>query len=118
MGCVAMDSTCLKAASELQKVLAQAVEYEQLAKSARRREAELLEHEDTHSQHLNSCSDAVNLQRISANKLEKHIAEVKALVEQAIEKRGDQDQSKLTYLGARPQASAVPRRPHSSPSQG
>ena len=60
MGRVAMDSVCLKAASELQKVLAQAVEYEQLAKSARRREAELLEHEDTHSQHLNSCNDAVN----------------------------------------------------------
>ena len=114
----AMYSAFLKAASELQNVLTQAVEYEQLAKSARRREAELLEQEDTHSQHLNNCNDAVNSQRVSADNLEKHIAEMKALVEQAVEKRGDQDQSKCTYLGARPQASAVPRRPHSSPSQG
>ena len=56
----AMYSAFLKAASELQNVSTRAVEYEQLAKSARRREAELLEQEDTHSQHLNSCNDAVN----------------------------------------------------------
>ena len=118
MGREVMYSALLTAASELQKVLAQAAEYEQLAKSARRREAELLEQENTHSQHLNSCNDAVNSQRVSADNLEKHIAEMKALVEQAVEKRGDQDQSKCTYLGARPQASAVPRRPHSSLSQG
>ena len=83
MGCVAMDSACLKAASELQKVLAQAVEYEQLAKSARWCEAELLDPEDTYSQHLNTCNDTVNSQRVSADKLEKHIVEVKALMEQA-----------------------------------
>ena len=62
----AMYSAFLKAVSELQNVSTQAVEYEQLAKSARRREAELLEQEDTHSQHLNSCNDAVNSQRVSA----------------------------------------------------
>ena len=66
MGSEAMYSAFLKAASEFQKVSTQAVEYEQLAKSARRREAELLEQEDTHSQHLNSCNDAMNSQRVSA----------------------------------------------------
>ena len=60
MGRVAMDSVCLKAASELQKVLAQAVEYEQLAKSARWCEAELLDQEDTYSQHLNTYNDTIN----------------------------------------------------------
>jgi len=69
MGREAMDSTCLKAASELQKVSAQAAEYEQLVKPARWHEAELLEQEDTYSQYLNNCHDAVNSQRISANKL-------------------------------------------------
>ena len=118
MGREAMDSARLKAASELQKVLAQAIEYEQLAKSARRCEAKLLEQEDTYSQHLNTCNDAVNSRRVSADKLEKHIAEVMALVEQVAEKRGDQNQRRRTYLVARPQASAMPRRPHSSPSQG
>ena len=44
---------------------------------------ELLEQEDTYSQHLNTCNDANNSQRIGDDKLEKHIAEVKALVEQA-----------------------------------
>ena len=78
-----MYSACLEAASELQKVLAQAIEYEQLAKSARRGEAKLLEQEDTYSQHLNTCNDAINSRRVSADKLEKHIVEVKALVEQA-----------------------------------
>ena len=59
MGREAMYSALLKAASELQKVLAQAAEYEQLAKSARRPEAQL-EQEDTYSQHLNTCNDTVN----------------------------------------------------------
>ena len=54
-----------------------------LAKSARRPEAQLLEQEDTYSQHLNTCNDTVNSQCVSADKLEKHIVEVKALVEQA-----------------------------------
>ena len=89
MGCEAMDSACLKAASELQKVSAQAAEYEQLVKSARWREVELLEQEDTYSQHLNNCHDAINSQRVSADKLEKHIAQVKALMEQPAEKRHD-----------------------------
>ena len=69
MGREAMDSKCLKAASELQKVSAQAAEYEQLVKPARWHEAELLEQEDTYSQHLNKCHNAVNSQRDSANKL-------------------------------------------------
>ena len=69
MGREAMYSACLEAASELQKVLAQAIEYEQLAKSARRHEAELLEQEDTYSQHLNNYHDATNSQRVSANKM-------------------------------------------------
>ena len=50
-----------------------------LAKSARRPEAQLLEQEDTYSQHLNTCNDTVNSQHVSADKLEKHIVEVKAL---------------------------------------
>ena len=83
MGREVMYSALLKAASELQKVSAQAAEYEQLVKSARWREVELLEQEDAYSQHLNNCHDAVNSQRVSADKLEKHIVEVKALVEQA-----------------------------------
>ena len=83
MGRVAMYSACLKAASELQKVLAQAVEYEQLAKSARWCVAEFLDQEDTYSQHLNTYNDTVNSQRVSADKIEKHIVEVKALMEQA-----------------------------------
>ena len=49
MGSEAMYSAFLKAVSELQKVSTQAVEYEQLAKSARRHEAELLEREDTYT---------------------------------------------------------------------
>ena len=89
MGREAIDSACLKAASELQKVSAQAAEYEQLVKSARWREVELLEQEDAYSQHLNNCHDAVNSQRVSADKLEKHIAQVKALMEQPAEKRQD-----------------------------
>jgi len=52
-------------------------------KPARWHEAELLEQEDTYSQHLNNCHDAINSHRVSADKLEKHIVEVKALVEQA-----------------------------------
>ena len=60
-----------------------------LAKSARRPEAQLLEQEDTYSQHLNNCHDAINSQRVSADKLEKHIAQVKALMEQPAEKRRD-----------------------------
>ena len=83
MGREAMYSAFLKAVSELQKVSTQAVEYEQLAKSARRCEVELLEQEDTYSQHLNTYNDTINSQRVSADKLEKHIVEVKALVEQA-----------------------------------
>ena len=109
MGREAMDSARLKAASELQKVLARAVEYEQLAKSARRCEVELLEQEDTYSQHLNTYNDTINSQRVSADKLEKHIVEVKALVEQDSVKLWDQDQSRCTYLRACPQASVVPR---------
>ena len=89
MGHEAMHSACLKAASELQKVLAHAAEYEQLVKSARWREVELLEQEDTYSQHLNNCHDAINSQRVSDDKLEKHIAQVKALMEQPAEKRRD-----------------------------
>ena len=50
--------------------------------------------EDTYTQHLITCNDAVNSQRINTDKLEKHIAEVKALVEQAVEKRRDHK-----YLG-------------------
>ena len=73
----------------LHLVLAQATEYEQLPKSARRHDVEILEQEDTYSQHLNTCNDTVNSQCISADKLEKHIVEVKALVEQAAEKRRD-----------------------------
>ena len=63
MGREAMYSALLKATSELQKVLAQAAEYELLAKSAksaRRPEAQLLEQEDTYSQHLNTCNDTAN----------------------------------------------------------
>ena len=89
MGREAMYSALLKATSELQKVSAQAAEYEQLVKPARWHEAELLEQEDTYSQHLNTCNDTVNSQHVSADKLEKHIVEVKALVEQAAEKRRD-----------------------------
>ena len=38
-----------------------------------------------------SYNDAVHSQRVSADKLEEHIAEVKDLVEQATEKRRDQE---------------------------
>ena len=66
-------------------------EYEQLAKSARQHKVGLLEREGTYSQYLSTCNDVVNSQCVSANKLEKHIAEVKALVEQAAETRRDQE---------------------------
>ena len=75
----------------LHLVLAQATEYEPLPKSARWHDVELLEQEDTYSQHLNTCNDANNSQRVGVDKLEKHIAEVKALVEQAAETRRDQE---------------------------
>ena len=63
---------------------------ERLAKSARLRAAELLERE-IYSQHLTTCNDAVHSQRVSADKLVEHIVEVKDLVEQAAEKRRDQE---------------------------
>lgn len=93
-----LDSARLEVASELHKVSAQAAEYEQLAKSARQREAELLKREDTFSQHLITCNDVVNSQRVNADKLEKHIAEVKALVEQAAAKRRDQEGAVLSNV--------------------
>ena len=71
----------------LHLVSAQATEYEPLPKSARWHDVELLEQEDTYSQHLNTCNDANNSQRVGADKLEKHIAQVKALMEQPTEKR-------------------------------
>jgi len=87
----ALDSARLKTASQLQEVSMQAVEYERLAKSARLCEAELQEREDTYTRCLITCNDAVNSQRDNADKLEKRIAEVKALVEQSTEQSRDQE---------------------------
>ena len=71
-------------------------EYEQLAKSARQHKVGLLEREGTYSQYLSTCNDVVNSQCVSANKLEKHIAEVKTLLEQAVEKSRDEDGAVLS----------------------
>ena len=71
-------------------------EYEQLAKSARQHKVGLLEREGTYSQYLSTCNDVVNSQCVSANKLEKHIAEVKILLEQAVEKRRDKEGAVLS----------------------
>ena len=87
----ALDSARLQIASKLQEVSAQAMEYERLARSARLHEAELREREDTYTQHLNTCNNAVNAQRENTDMLAKHIAEVKALVEQSAERRRDQE---------------------------
>ena len=87
----ALDSARLQTASKLQEVSGQAMEYERLARSARLHEAELREREDTYTQHLNTCNNAVNAQRENTDMLAKHIAEVKALVEQSAERRRDQE---------------------------
>ena len=60
----ALDSTRLQTASLLQEVSTHAVEYEWLAKSARLREVELQEQEDTYTQHLITCNNAINSQVI------------------------------------------------------
>ena len=73
-------------------------EYEQLAKSARQHKVGLLEREGTYSQYLSTCNDVVNSQCVSANKLEKHIAEVKTLLEQAVEKRRDKERAVLSNV--------------------
>lgn len=92
-----LDSTRLSTASKVQQISAQAVEYvkqaaeyARLAKSAREHAAKLLELESTYSKHLITCNDSIYSQRANADALEKHIAEVKALVEQAAQKKRDQ----------------------------